>query len=137
MMFLTAGLALSAQNAAKEESESIATFLALNAQQKQAVAKLYSTEEKKMAQNRENGRSAKKPSKAQVEAREKNANKKADHSKAKPAVKHGKEKPTVAQSKHILYMAYGKARKNPAIQQGMKEVLTPEQFSKWNTLGKK
>ncbi len=136
-VLLFAGLAVSAQNMAKDESESIATYLSLSNAQKQAVKQLYNSEEDKIRQSRESARTSHRTSSADRTARENAAAKKTSHASSRPKVKHGSERPTVSASEHTLRVAYGKAKRNPAIQQGMKDILTPAQFTKWNSLGKK
>ena len=51
IMLLSAGIAAHAQGVAKEEGEAIATYLQLNASQKQKVIKLFTVEDKKISQD--------------------------------------------------------------------------------------
>ncbi len=136
ILILSAGMVVNAQGMAKSEGESIASYLSLDTKQKQAVIKLYASEEQKIKQDRDKGRAAKKPSKASIDAREKEAAKGKSHASSKSKVNHSNSKSKVSSSQRMLLIAYGKAKKNASIDQGLKGIFTPAQYDKWNKLGK-
>ena len=135
-MLLSAGIAAQAQGIAKEEGEAIASYLQLNASQKQKVIKLFTAEEKKFKQERDNKAAAKRLSPKDVDARKKAAAKPKSHASSKPKVKHGGVKARTTPTDRLVRIAYGKAQRHPSIQKEMKGILTPAQFAKWNQLGK-
>ena len=135
-MLLSAGIAANAQGIAKEEGEAIATYLQLNASQKQKVIKLFTAEEKKLKQERENKAAAIRLSQKDRSAREKAAATPKSHASSKPKTNHGGVKARTTPTDRLVRVAFGKARSHPSIQQGMKDILTSAQFAKWNALGK-
>lgn len=117
------------------EASAIASYLKLTAQQEQAVAKLYDTESKKRAEAREAKAASNKELKKNRELREKAAAEVKDRPKPKSAEGPKKAKPSVDASERFLKIAYGKSKAIPAIDAGLKSILTEAQYSDWSKLG--
>ena len=126
-----------AQDMAKEQAESISTYLSLDANQKEAVFQIYKALEDKKKQEREALSPSGKPSKeAIVAAREKAKKARETRDVPKASGKNRRIKPGMSLSERILLLSYRQAELDPSIQQKLQEVFTGSQYEKWQSIGK-
>ena len=127
-----------AQDMAMEQAESVASYLDLNENQKEAVYKLYKAAADEQRQKWGAAMAARKSSDRE---KARAAQEKITKSKeTRPTPKHSKRatpKSTMSSSERFLMIAYRRAESNPALKQELQNTFTQKQAEKWHKIGKK
>lgn len=131
-LLLFAGAAMG-QGFAKQQSESIATYLGLNPGQKAKVLQVYKKEVDKSARKHQEV-AAKRPPKATLDARKKAQTAKSKRKAPKASPRRVDPAKGKAPSNRILHISFNEAQKTPGMQNELKAIFTAAQYSKWMEL---
>ncbi|MBL1277088.1 MAG: hypothetical protein COB30_013465 [Ectothiorhodospiraceae bacterium] len=137
IVLLTFAITATAQEMAKQQAESLTTYLSLDATQKEAVYQLYKTTNETRNQKREAVVAANKPSKEVRLKREKLDKAKKPRPEKKQSAADPKRKTSSPVSDRLLLITHKQTESNPSLLGELKKILTQQQYTKWQAIGKK